>query len=92
MERIYAQYDHNVEEDELILAKRDGLSARDRLVSEPSPLTLTLTLTLPIILTLSPSLAQPSDPTNPNPKPNQAVQQRRLSKLVLERQVSIVLD
>jgi hypothetical protein len=35
MERIYAQYDHNVEEDELILAKRDGLSARDRLVSEP---------------------------------------------------------
>ena len=37
MERIYAQYDHNVEEDELILAKRDGLSARDRLVSEPYP-------------------------------------------------------
>ena len=48
MERIYAQYDHNVEEDEFILAKRDGLSARNRL----------------------------------------AVQQRRLSKLVLERQVS----
>ena len=37
IERIYAQYDHNVEEDELILAKRDGLSARDRLVSEPYP-------------------------------------------------------
>ena len=90
MERIYAQYDHNVEEDELILAKRDGLSARDRLVSEPSP--LTLTLNLPIILTLSPSLALALDPTNPNPKPNQAVQQRRLSKLVLERQVSIVLE
>ena len=31
MERIYAQYDHNVEEDEFILAKRDGLSARNRL-------------------------------------------------------------
>ena len=90
MERIYAQYDHNVEEDELILAKRDGLSARDRLVSEPSP--LTLTLNLPIILTLSTTLALALDPTNPNPKPNQAVQQRRLSKLVLERQVSIVLD
>ena len=48
MERIHAQYDHNVEEDELILAKRTGLSARHRL----------------------------------------AVQQRRLSKLVLERQAA----
>ena len=46
------QYDHNVEEDELILAKREGLSPRNRL----------------------------------------AVQQRRLSKLVLERQAKLQLQ
>ena len=31
MHRIFAQHDHDVEEDELILAKRDGLSARARM-------------------------------------------------------------
>ena len=31
MYKIFAQHEHDVEEDELILAKRDGLSARARL-------------------------------------------------------------